>query len=391
MKDSYLCASITFREVSVRRLGNFSISEENLNYLIKELGEVFYLQTCNRVELYTYDNGNSERILSEFLKDKWKGVKPIIYRGRNAIEHLFRVASGLESMSIGETEIMHQIKSAYKMEKGKYVRNRLAELIEYSLRVGKYVRSLTDISAGRISIYSLAINSALKEIGNPRRILIVGAGYVASRIAKILNISGFKDVYVVNRDSNKGKGLADKYGFNYSSFSNLRDLLKQVDIAFIAIYYPTMLLDHFVLEELNRLGKKIIIVDLSVPPLVPYFKSENVKVIGLEDLEENISKNILIRQSSINKANEIIKRKVEEFENRLEYRYMSKEISSMASNLYNEIYVSAIKGLEVYEKGKIRDKEEIAERIAKSVIKKVLSSDFKKIREFVGKNNTSES
>jgi len=70
---------------------------------------------------------------------------------------------------------------------------------------------------------------------------------------------------------------------------------------------------------------------------------------------------------------------------------MSKEISSMASNLYNEIYVSAIKGLEVYEKGKIRDKGEIAERIAKSVIKKVLSSDFKKIREFVGKNNTSES
>ncbi|MEM4884988.1 MAG: NAD(P)-binding domain-containing protein, partial [Saccharolobus sp.] len=187
------------------------------------------------------------------------GNKAKILCGKDSIKHLFLVASGADSLSVGEYEILSQIKDSIEMFKklnisGKY----LNILFERALKVGRKVREKTGISKGKVGIYSLAVDIAKKSIGtfSDKRIAVVGAGEMAEKITYMLYKENAKNVTILNRTVDRAKNLASKYGYKYEILD--LDKIKDFDLVFVAINHDNLKLEN----KWNTL-----IIDISVPPL----------------------------------------------------------------------------------------------------------------------------
>ncbi|WP_252896589.1 glutamyl-tRNA reductase [Metallosphaera hakonensis] len=242
--DSYSAIVYTYKTIGVDKLASHYLGWNEIKELAKYYrGEMALLQTCNRIEIYMFSRDrSSKRELLHYLNEVHHAnisMDATILDGRDAIRHLFEVSAGIDSLSVGEYEILKQIKEAMKSSiqlgiGSKYMRS----LLERSLKVGRRVRLETDISKGKVGVYSLAVEFAKKLVGDvkKRRIAVLGAGEIAQKLALILHNEGAGDVTIFNRTFEKGRDLAVKFGYSYFplDFSRLRNY----DLIFSAIFYP---------------------------------------------------------------------------------------------------------------------------------------------------------
>ncbi len=238
---------VTFRDVGVGGLGGKS--RRLSDYAGNNLSDYVLLNTCNRAELYSTNEADLE------------GFKKV--SGVNAIRHLLRVACGLDSMLLGENEILGQVRRAYHtaLSEG-HCSGELSSVVESAVRLGRSVRAKTRIGEGRTSVASLAVEYVLEQKDyEAGEVLVVGSGVMGSKVACALKNRGVKQIFLANRRKERAEGLARKVDGVVADYRRLPEFLKEASVVFTVTSAP-----HTIIRpEMVPAGRKILFVDLGVP------------------------------------------------------------------------------------------------------------------------------
>ena len=251
-----------------------------------------------------------------------------VYRQEDAVEHLFRLAGGLDSMIVGESQILKQLKDAFAVsQEAKTTGSFLHRLFPTALRVGKRVRTTTTISNGCITPGQAALELArgvYKKIAN-RRILVVGSGKIAGLTVQAIHHEGLAECFVVNRTHSRAKELIDRIGAGTPmEWSRLGERLRKVDIVVSSTgsVDPIVTSDALKQIQLEREGRPLVIIDLAIPrdfqPTVSTIPG--VHLFNIDDLNQVIQQNFARRHSQVPIAEEIIREEVLTFQRQMVYR-----------------------------------------------------------------------
>ena len=319
-----VCVGISHRHAPLEVREKFAVAPNSLAETLSRIRAIESLQgavllsTCNRVELYASaaDPKAALSDLSCFLAD-------LPFRSTDAAstaKHLFRVASGLDSMVLGETEILGQIKQAYATAADTgAVDTRLHKLFQRAFQAAKEVRSETAISRGATSVGSVAVDLAEKIFGNllDHQVMILGAGQTSERVARGLYSRGVGAVLVSNRHHERARHLADQIGGAAVHFEEWQDAFGETDILICSTAAP-----HFVVtpEKLapvlrQRAGRPLYIIDLAVPrdvdPRVGTLDS--VHLHDIDSLQHLARKSTRRREGELARCEEILDRHTKDF------------------------------------------------------------------------------
>lgn len=309
-------------------------TEESLRKGLKKLiqiegvNEGLILSTCNRVEIYATVSEITEtvktikRVLSDFHKIDTKEFDQFLYLhiDREAVKHIFKVASSLDSMVVGEPQITGQVKDAYEIALSERTTSMIMNyLINRALFTAKRVRNETRIGENPVSVSYAAVGLIKKVFDEleKKSILLVGAGEMAELAMKHLIGTGIKNVFVTNRTYERAEALAKEFNGVAVSFENLKQLLTRVDIVICSTGAPNYVITHQMIEEIMPLRKyrPIFFIDISVPRNIdPSINDlDNVYLYNIDDLQDVVDSNILERKKEAEKALKIIEEETEKF------------------------------------------------------------------------------
>jgi glutamyl-tRNA reductase len=330
--DRILSAHVTHKQVrmsQIEKLGELDPRAMSKKVAaIKGVRECAVLRTCNRVEVYlvTEDPETGRRGLEDLIN----GQVPfdvqenlVIYRsGQESVRHLLRVACGLESMILGEDQIQSQVKVAFEMaEKEGTIGPMLSVVFRKAISVGKKVRTETRVNKGCVSIGSAAVELAESKIGalQGKNILVVGAGEMATLIAKHLAGKGPRAVFVSNRTYARAVELAFALNGRAVRFDSLIDFLAQADVVLCATSATHMVLTKPHFEKAVEGGRRVVVIDVSFPRNIEPQVAEvpGVELYDIDGLRELAEENILGRKAEIKCAERIIAEELESFEARI--------------------------------------------------------------------------
>jgi glutamyl-tRNA reductase len=308
------------------------------------------------------------------LKKFNDGLRPYIKKieGVNAIsKHLFRLASGLESMIVGEYQIVDQIKSAYTVcKKNKILSPTIERMIQKSLEASKYIRTNSEIDKGGISVSSAAIDQLGSVIDSEKlSILCVGAGRTSKLSIKQLVSKKFKNIFITNRTESNVTPLLEKFNLKLVKFNSWKKMLSSVDIIIFSTSSKTPLLtdDDLINIEAER-KKKIILVDLSVPRnIVIEKKYSKVEHVDLDILKDKVNENYNKRISEIKKAEIMVEKFIADFVEWVDSRELRPTIISIKKEIKKLITNSVIKDK------KNKQIEEIYDKFSNKLVKKIIS------------------
>jgi glutamyl-tRNA reductase len=285
-------AGISHKTAPLERRERFALDSPTATRVLSELGpEAFLLVTCNRTELYGMRDPES---LRDALLSAVDGGDPADFyqkRGAEAVAHLFAVAAGLDSMVIGEPQILGQVKRAMSQAQGAgSLGPVLGELVRRAIAVGRRARRETDLGRGLPSIPLVATGMARFVLGDlaDRRLLIVGTGKLGHLTAGLLRRSGAAEVVVTNRSPEAAGRLAAEIGGSAAPFDDLDRLLSDSDIVITCTAAPAPILtrQRVAMALAGRLGRKLVIIDIAVPrDVAPEVRSlRGVRLYDLDDL-----------------------------------------------------------------------------------------------------------
>lgn len=232
--------------------------------------EVVVLSTCNRTEYYSV----APRAARELVEADVCGAVPLAgflhHEGEAAVRHLFRVACGLDSMVLGETEILGQVKKAYQNASlGGTTSRFLNKLFQRSFQVAKHVRSRTAITRGSVSVGSIAVDLAEQIFGSlrDRKVMIVGAGDTGELTARTLRSRGVQSLFVANRSFERADALARELGGRALHFDAWEQEMRDVDILLSSTSAPHFVITRSKLEPVmeERPERPLFLIDLAVP------------------------------------------------------------------------------------------------------------------------------
>lgn len=322
-------AGLNYKNTPVEMREEFTIPEGKVDayYRLLPFDEKILLSTCNRTEIVFQGNGPFPlEVVETFFDDHFKtsldNLKEHVYifKDYNALKHLCRVASGLDSAIIGETEIFGQMKEAYRKAKELKVVGRFLDTIfQKVFFIGKLVRTETQIAFGGVSAARAAIELAENTMGlEGKKILIIGVGKINRTAVRYLAKRQQETVFITNRTYEKAEALARKLHIKAVRFSSLPDLLATVDIVFSATSSP-----HYVLNKENvgdvllQRKKPLLLIDMAVPrDIDPVLRSKKTSVYNIDDLKGVIDHNIEKRKNEAMKAEQIIVKELRQYEDK---------------------------------------------------------------------------
>ena len=371
-----------------------------LSTLFNHVPEGVILSTCNRTEIYTLadhefaEKHSLEHYLCEIGDMPIFELKPHLYslHHEEAIDHLFRVAAGLESMVLGEYEILGQVGDAlYDAESTKVVSYPLLNLFKHAVRIGRRVRTETEISRNPVSVSSVAIDLARKKIGDLSgcKILVISAGEASKLAIKALANHGVSDFIVASRSYDKAHSLALEYGGRAVSLHNLREPLIEADIVVSCSGAPHFLVKSHLVEDAMhiRADRPLVLIDIAVPRDVDPVAKEiaNVYLYNIDDLQSVSASNQRRRAKEKERVISIIDEEVYNFKSwwySLEAvptisALTSKAESIRAAQLYKtmaEIQVS-------------REERAAIDSMTQAIVKKILHDPITNIRNNGNGNN----
>jgi glutamyl-tRNA reductase len=286
--------------------------------------EVVIVSTCNRVEIYAATSLAPDQAcaaLHEFLVSHHAYSDPLtdeIYKFTepHSVEHLFKVASGLDSMVLGETEILGQLKTAYDLAlQHKHTGGRLNKAFQRAFNTAKHIRTETGIQRGSISVASVGVELAEKIFADlaDRHVLFIGAGDTSEKAARAMLSRGAKSITVTNRSPEKAVALAAELGGRTVPFADWTAAFAAIDIVISSTAAPNFVLDRARLEPLmkSRQQRPLLLIDLAVPrdidPKVNFM--ENVYLYNVDDLQGIAADSLKQRQQEIARCEQIIREK----------------------------------------------------------------------------------
>ena len=287
--------------------------------------EAVILSTCNRVEIYAATPLEPRRAFDEiqdFLLRTHDYREPIadeIYKVAEpqSVEHLFKVACGLDSMVLGETEILGQLKKAYDLAlQHRHTGARLNKAFQRAFNVAKQIRTETNIQRGSISVASVAVELAEKifDTLNHHQVMVIGAGETSEKAARALLSRGAHSVIVSNRSHERAVALAAELGGRAVHFEDWASEFAQIDIVISSTSAPHYVLDRMKLEPLMKLRKNrpLLLIDIAVPrdiePEVNFL--EEVYLYNIDDLQAIAADYLRQRKDEMARCETIIAEKV---------------------------------------------------------------------------------
>src|SRR5205085_8261137 len=283
--------------------------------------EAVILSTCNRVEIYaatSADSGQAFEALREFLitcHDYRDPLTDELYTltEPQSLYHLFKVACGLDSMVLGETEILGQLKKAYDLalQKG-HTGGRLNKAFQRAFNVAKQIRTETNIQRGSISVGSVAVELAEKIFTRlaDRDVMVIGAGDTSEKTARALLSRGARSIIVANRSHDKALALAQELGGRAVQFDTWDAEFGNIDIVISSTSAPHHILDRAKLEPLMKLrrNRPLLLIDIAVPrdiePEVNFM--ENVFLYNIDDLQAIANDYLKQRKEDVSRCEQII-------------------------------------------------------------------------------------
>lgn len=347
--------------VAVRERLHFSAAQthEALAKLKKapEISEMMILSTCNRVDFYGVGESPSsaERALTRLI-EQIHGVpaseyNSFLYRfeGKEALRHIFQVAAGLNSMVVGESEILGQFREAFlAANQSGSMHSLLYRLVERALKVGKEVRTQTKINQGAVSVPSVAVELAEKIFGKLRgeKVMVLGTGDMSLLTFKSLKQEGADILYVVSRNRETGQDFAAQCGAQWVSFEDWPSCLERVDIVIAATSAPHPVI-HFeqvkaVMEA--RRHRPLFLMDIAVPRDVePEVNTlDGVYLYNIDDLKGVSSANLRLRRREVRVAETLVDKAVDDFQGWLE-QLKARPALERFEQLVDEILAGEIK------------------------------------------------
>ena len=295
---------------------------------LPEVHEAIILSTCNRVELYANVKDNQraaeevKTFLSEFHNINRSSLDAglYIYDGVNAVRHIFRVASSLDSMVVGEPQILGQLKDAFELALSQKTTGILLnKLMKKAISVAKRVRTETRIAENAVSISFAAVELAKKIFTDlsKRVFMLLGAGEMAELAAKHLISSGVKEVLVSNRTYERACDIAKEFNGKPVRFDEFIDEMSQADIVICSTGAPDYIVTKGQMQKVmkERKQRQVFLIDISVPRnLDPEINDlDNVYLYNVDDLQGVVDSNLFERKKEAEKAEKIIDEELETF------------------------------------------------------------------------------
>ena len=357
--------------------------------------EVLYLSTCNRVEIIASiaEDGLALKDLRTFLAkngsltDQEAAGCFYEYRGEEAVRHIFRVASSLDSMVMGEAQILGQVKEAYREALEKYATGViLNRLMHCSFRAAKRVRSETGIAINPVSVSHAAVELAKKIFGSldGKKILLIGAGEMAELTGTQLIERGAQSIIVANRSLGQAEILAEKFHGEAATLDALEAKLIEADI----VISSTGALDFIVTADMlrkihhQRRNRLLFLIDIAVPRDIEPAASEleNVYLYNIDNLQDIVDENMHIRKREAIKAEAIIDEEVVRFVNWQKELESVPTIVSLRNKAEDLVKAEMEKASGWMNDLKKEDQEKI-EILVNSIVNKVLHSPVTVMKE----------
>jgi glutamyl-tRNA reductase len=320
---SHHCSPVTVRE-------RFAFAESRIPASLQSLRqagiaeEAVILSTCNRVEIYAaspLDSALACSALRKFLAACHNCQEPLAEETYalgepQSVHHLFRVACGLDSMVLGETEILGQLKKAYGLAlQNGHTGSRLNKAFQRAFNVAKHIRTETNIQRGSISVGSVAVELAEKiftKLGD-REVMIIGAGDTGEKTARALLSRGARSIVVTNRSYDRAVALAKDLDGRAVAFEDWAKEFANIDIVISSTSAPHYILDRPRLEPLLKLrrNRPLLLIDIAVPrDIEPEVNSlENVFLYNIDDLQAIARDYLKQRQVEVARCEKIIREK----------------------------------------------------------------------------------
>ncbi len=328
---SVVVIGLSHRSAPVELRERFAFAEARVPEALQELRETgivaegVILSTCNRVEIYaatTLAPAESFARIKQFLiahhaYDGALGDELYALAEPDSLHHLFKVAAGLDSMVIGETEIFGQLKKAYDLAfQHKHTGARLNKAFQRAFNVAKHIRTETNIQRGSVSVMSAAVELAEKIFTAlaEHEVLVIGAGETSEKTARALQSRGVQKITVTNRSPERAAALAAGLGARAVPWEQWPDAFERIDIAVSSTAAPHHILDRAILEPLmkRRKHRPLLLIDLAVPrDIDPAVNAlDNIYLYNVDDLKAIADEYLKLRHEELDRCNKIIAEKV---------------------------------------------------------------------------------
>lgn len=330
-----IALSLNYRKASVEEREQVAFKDEEVIHALHELREqksileTVLLSTCNRTEVYVVSDQEhtgkyySQKFLADWFDTDLETIKKLadVKLGTDAIEHLFKVTSGLDSMVLGETQILGQVRDAFFMAQEEHTTGAVFnKLFKEAITVAKRGHNETDISKNAISISYAAVELSKKIFNHVEnsKVLVIGAGEMAEQSLLNLTSNGINQVTVMNRSVDKAETLAKRFSGIAKPLDMLEEELMKSDIVISSTSAPDYVITKKIVERVlkQRKAAPLILMDIALPRDIETDVStlQNVYMYNIDDLQGLVDANLSTREHEAQKIEMIIEDAISDFE-----------------------------------------------------------------------------
>ena len=394
MKQNIINARVTFRKSPIHVLERFAFKDlPNAFSTFKKhssVSECVIIQTCNRIELFaTSDNHSVEKIKSTWasltgLEDNAFKDTLEVCENKDAYEHLLKLTSGLESLVVGEEQIIRQIKESISVARQAQASGkRLNKLFDRSIRIGTRIRNSTGIGRGGISLGSMAVKLAEENVDDikSKHVLLIGTGEAATMVAKSLKKRGYT-FNVTSRTLERSIGFSQTLGGKPIKFEDILSGFNNYDVIFVATTAPYFLVTFDKMKQAMKNKKTgIMILDLSNPRTVDEKVAviPGIKLMNIDQIAEMVDKNMKKRKGKISAVENIISEEVPIIEatmKRLDAEPLVKDVFTNADFMRIKELQKALQMLGETDEKRIK----IIDDLTKAVVESIVSAPMNNLR-----------
>lgn len=394
--------AFTHKTTDIDSIGQLHVDDTQREFRLKqlkelsEINELMYLSTCNRVEfVFVNDKAIDSNFLQKFFLSfnaqadvQWMQNNCATYEGEHAVKHLFHLASSLDSLVIGEREIITQVRNAYdECVKFGITGDTIRLAIKHTIQAAKEVYTKTDIAKNPVSVVSLAYRT-LREFNlkNNARFIIIGAGETNTNMAKFLSKHGFENFSVYNRTFSKAEKLAEQLKGKAFPLSELQNRTEGFDVLLTCTGSEGAIVNSELYSTLlaGENNKKIVI-DLAIPADIDaqVLQDFSLHYIGIESLKEKAEENLRKREKELSLCTEIIENNWKEFEEVFAERQVIKamqevpqKVKEIRQHAVENVFAKEIEGLDAQSK-------EVLDKVLAYMEKKYISGPMVMAKEIM--------
>lgn len=379
---------LNFSEDQVRA----SLARLACGKIFSPLSEMVILSTCNRIEIYCASNALSFDKLEVFLSET-RGVPANVFQSHlyqfedlEAVQHLYEVAAGLDSLVVGEPQILGQVTKALELARGQNtVGPMLNRLFQAAIHAGKRARTETAISRNPASVSSLAASMAERVVHPIARaqVVILGAGEMAELAVEALRKRGANRILVVNRTLERARSLAQRWDAQAATFENIDTALASADILISSTGAPHTLITREMVNQVMRVrsNRPLVLIDIAVPRDIDPDVTDvpHVRLYDMDNLNDHLEHSLDERMAEVPQVKAILQEEVSEFEGYMQSLEMIPVIADMrqqAESIRRSVVKKNLKHMP-----DLTDLErERIETMTQALVKKILESPTRRLR-----------